>query len=428
MKRKFFVSSLVVLLMSGCSGQAGSQMEAKKDAGANVKAPEPVTVKVAVSGSYFTDAEFERYITAPAKKKYPHITVEKVVRDSKDNTIEKMIASGNIPDMIISATPLMAEYKLYGLDYSLDDLVKKQKLDLGKFDPGIVNALKISSETDKLMAIPYTMHFSALYYNKDLFDRFGVAYPKDGMTWEQATELAKTLTRNEGGVQYTGLDPDHISRSGSQLMIPMIDPKSEKSVLNSEPWKKVFQMMGNVYKAQGVTSAQSFSRFYKEKTVAMYATLNYLSTLADVKDMNWDLASYPVFKEAPGKGAQVDAHVILITSTSKHKEEAFQVIASLVSDEVQMDMARNARVPALKDAKYKEVFGQDVPYLKGKNLKSAFQTAPADPYVPTRYVTAARDEAQKAFVSVVKNEKDINTALRDADELLNKKILEMKIK
>jgi multiple sugar transport system substrate-binding protein len=307
-------------------------------------------------------------------------------------------------------------------------MIKKYNLDLGKFDPTLIQAVKTSAESDNLLGMPYTMHFGAMYYNKDLFDKFSVSYPADGMTWDEAIELSKKLTRTEGGVSYRGLEPDvHVIRQSSQLSLPLIDPKTHKAVLSANNgWKNVFDMEKRLYDAQGVKSVNnSFSRFVKNRTYAMFPSLNMISELGLYPDLNWDMATYPVFKEAPGKGPQFDAHVMLISSTTKDKDAAFRIITVLVSDEVQTAMARHARVPALKDPKLKEVFGQDIPYLQGKRVASAFKTSPAAPYVPTQFVNIANAEAENALKEVVKGNVDINTALRNADEIINKKIEEL---
>jgi len=45
-------------------------------------------------------------------------------------------------------------------------------------------------------ALPFRSDFWVLFYNKDLFDAAGVAYPTNDMTWEQYAEMAKQLTGN----------------------------------------------------------------------------------------------------------------------------------------------------------------------------------------------------------------------------------------
>lgn len=386
MKKIVFMCAMVVMLLSvlGCgkdsqhASDPANQVDNTLPADQAPPAPapevkkDPVTITIAMSNSYFTDEEFEEFIVNPVKAKYPYITPEKVLRNSTTNRVEDMIARNETPDMIISATPLMAEHRLLGLDYSLDDMIKNYNLDMGRFDPTLIEAAKSSAESDQLLGMPYTMHFGALYYNKDIFNKFGVEDPPDGMTWDDAIELSKRLTRSEGGVDYRGLEPDvHVTRPASQLSIPLVDAKTQKAVLNTDDWKNVFEMLKSLYAAQDATSINnSFSRFVKDQNYAMFPSLNMIAELGKYPDLNWDMATYPVFKEAQGYGPQIDAHVMIISSTAKHKEEAFEIITVLVSDEVQMNMAKKARVPALKDPKFKEAFGQDMPYLKDKRIEA----------------------------------------------------------
>lgn len=48
------------------------------------------------------------------------------------------------------------------------------------------------------MRQPVVNNTMSLYYNKDLFDKFGVSYPKDGMTWDEVLELNRQLDKNGG--------------------------------------------------------------------------------------------------------------------------------------------------------------------------------------------------------------------------------------
>ena len=44
-------------------------------------------------------------------------------------------------------------------------------------------------------ALPFRSDFWVLFYNKDLFDAAGVAYPTNDMTWDAYAELAKSMTK-----------------------------------------------------------------------------------------------------------------------------------------------------------------------------------------------------------------------------------------
>lgn len=46
-----------------------------------------------------------------------------------------------------------------------------------------------------------------LFYNKDLFDAAGVAYPTNDMTWDAYAELAKQMTKDGVyGTHYASTD------------------------------------------------------------------------------------------------------------------------------------------------------------------------------------------------------------------------------
>ena len=51
-----------------------------------------------------------------------------------------------------------------------------------------------STGTATLMCIPQNLSSLVVYYNKELFDAAGVAYPSDDWTWDDFVETAKALT------------------------------------------------------------------------------------------------------------------------------------------------------------------------------------------------------------------------------------------
>jgi multiple sugar transport system substrate-binding protein len=83
------------------------------------------------------------------------------------------------------------------------------------------------------------------------------------------------------------------------------------------------------------------------------------------------------------------------------KDEALEVIAYLLSDEAQTTNARTGRMTVLAKEDIRNQFGKDLDYdgLVHKTLRNALKEA-------------------------VINKKDINTALREAEEAANKAIQE----
>ncbi|TNJ63353.1 hypothetical protein FE784_25885 [Paenibacillus hemerocallicola] len=142
----------------------------------------------------------------------------------------------------------------------------------------------------------------------------------------------------------------------------------------------------------------------------------------DAKKLTKGFQRGPTYPERPGVGLQVDAHILSVTSASKHKQEAFQVLATVVSDEVQLDIAKKGKISALNDPKIQKAFGENLTFVNGKNLQAAFKTKPAETFVATEYINDAKTEIRAAFKEVTEKGKDINTALREAEEKTNLKI------
>jgi multiple sugar transport system substrate-binding protein len=216
----------------------------------------------------------------------------------------------------------------------------------------------------------------------------------------------------------------------SVLSVGYVDTKTNKATLDNDAWKRVFNYIKSVYEIPGNENYRwvpsAFDSFIKERSLAMYPGLNHFPNFKGVEGINWDIVQYPQFKDKPNIGMQVDEWILHITKQSKLKDQAFQVITTILSDEVQAEMARNARSPIISSKSVQDEFGKNVPYLQGKNLKSIFLTQPAAPVPPSKDGAYGSTVSQEAFKKVMKEGVDVNSALREADEKLNKKIAESK--
>lgn len=170
-----------------------------------------------------------------------------------------------------------------------------------------------------------------------------------------------------------------------------------------------------------------FLKLFSEQRLAMMLGPNALGTryFADKdKNLDWDIVSYPRYKEAPNVGPQLAPGYFLIPVTSTHKEMAFQVAAYVTSEEFQKHLARRGYSPALQGADIWSEYGKDLPYMHNKHLKAMIPDQPA-PIAPlSKYQAFASAEFPQIFQDIATNAKDINTALREADERMNKKIAE----
>jgi multiple sugar transport system substrate-binding protein len=284
------------------------------------------------------------------------------------------------------------------------------------------------SDKGETLALGYAMQYYATFYNKDIFDKFGVSYPKDGLGWNDLLEIAKKTTREEDGTQYFGMIAGGAAALAQSWALPHVDPKTKKALYNTDGWKKVFELAKTMYSIPGnmPTNAKmgvAAKDFTEDKNVAVIpwfgdTMINSLEALQKQgKPMNWDLVTYPTSPENPGKSHEISFRSLVMSKVSKHKEAAFQVMKYLsTSDEVQTLLSQVGFGPSLKDAKFQKVFGADREVVKGKNISAIFKTTPLLLRQYTDYDGEATKALNAAFNDYLSGKIDVNTALRQAQE------------
>jgi multiple sugar transport system substrate-binding protein len=276
-----------------------------------------------------------------------------------------------------------------------------------------------------MYAMPLSLGFPIMYYNKDIFDKFAVPYPKDGMSWEDVIELAKRVTRQSDGIQYMGFDGGGFARLSLSMLQEKYDAKREKALLTTPGWVRVLDYYKQWRSIPGNNVTGNMNLFAKEKRLAMFATFNgALSQLEDLyrqgDPLNWDMVTQPTFKEQPYV-VDTPLQILMMAATSKHPDDVFRVMEVVTSKENQLHMSQNARPPVLKDIEVQNVFGQNYGSLKGKNVAAPFKYKHMPINVAANYDAIVNKHINNAAAQVLKGV-DINTALREAEEAANKEI------
>ncbi|MDF2651836.1 MAG: transporter substrate-binding protein [Paenibacillus sp.] len=429
MKRKAFIISLLLLFVvsaTGCSKTGQNEENSNNNPNAPLKfSTEPVTLTM------YTDIPeqlFEETINQQVKKKYPFITLQQVYNKGQ---ISELVLSGNVPDLIHTPIGTRAfPYTDQNLFEDLMPLIKKHQFDVNRIDDTILATSRAVFE-GKTLALPFATNNTSLYYNKSIFDRFGVAYPRDGMSWDETVELATKMTRVDNGVQYRGFHfQPKILAEYNQLSLSSVDGKTEKSLVNSDGWKQYFDMMKRFYVIQGnqldeSTYSTAVDLFLKKQTLAMIAVQNIIPSInaAEKTGFTWDMVTMPSLPSRPGTLHQMIASGLAISTTSKYKDQAFMVIEQILSDDVQNFRHTTLASPAVLKNLKKDDFGKNFALTKGQNITALIKHkfAAPQPFF-TRYDQKALVIVDNKFKDVVIRNKDTNTALREAEEEINKMI------
>lgn len=437
-KRMVVMAGLVsVALIAGCSGQGAkpsSPAEGTPQTGQNEtrKAPtEPVELTIYSAGGTKLE-EFNSNYADHIKKKFPHVTINYInPRDSEANKYENLIMTGvNVDLYYESIGGFFATMPRTKTQMDLTPMIQRDKVDLNRFEQTLIDALHDNGQ-GQIWGLPVTTNGMSLYYNKDLFDKFGVEYLKDGMTWEQAYDISAKLNRSDGGKTIAGMaiSPAHSSRM-NPYSLSFVDPKTEKATYADETWKKVLEPLLKpaeqaLYrtKMDELDGKLPYSKEWLEKQeLAIFGVFSDWQVVSPIPTVfEWDLAAYPTYADKPGIGSQQYPVYWSIPSFSKNKEQAFEVLKYLVSDEYQMELSKRGGMTVLKSEEVRKQFGQNS-LNKNKNLGAAYYNKFAPISAKTAVDKWAEDALFKKIPDLAYGKTDINTVLREALEEGNKAI------
>ncbi|MEF3311946.1 extracellular solute-binding protein [Paenibacillus sp. GYB004] len=429
------VSLLTALLVSACGGNAdkgaGNPEPVNDKGAAEVKETSYPPAKLVIySTSGWTEEVFNERFGNAIKAKFPQHTFE-YIQWKNGTRYPDLIASKQEIDIVWESIAKFASGPLaFNMQMDMTELMKTHKVDTSRIEPTLMDLMREMSG-GKMYALPVQNNTTVLYYNKDIFDKFGVSYPKNGMTWDEVFELNKRLTRTDGNVQYVGLAMQHYFPTNS-LSLGYVDLKTEKPTISSEKWRSLYEVYGKLAEPQGYKDKIRAGKkipevisFVKDKDVAMLAALANTHMTQDMSSMNWDVVSMPVFKEAPQTGPQGYPTYFGVSAISKNKDQSMEVIKYLISDEFQLSVSKTGALPVVNTKEIKDAFAKDTNF-SSKNVKVAFYEKFAPIAPKTMYDPGVESAYNKNIISYALGEMDLNTLLRQAEEAATKSIADQK--
>lgn len=423
--------------MAGCSGGQSAKEpantppdEGQKASGAAALTQGSDEKAEIIIRTGMTDEAFDQQIRQLLKSKFPNVTFTKVGYDVK---LEDLLASSP-PDIIDQGITNLEEIIQVDLPLDLDPLAKRDKIDMSRFDPHVVQDIRsYAVGSQALTMVPFVVQPFVLHYNKDLFDKFGVAYPQANSTWPDLIELAKKLSRSEQGVAYRGLDAGlNIGRMQKQLSLPFIDAKTGKSLVGTTSgWRTLYQTYADIYGIpgnfpEGARHGDGRKAFLDSRTLAMYPHIIMLTdpdfVQAAQSGLNFGITTYPAFPGKSGVSTGLFGGGLAVTKTSKHAELAWKIALYYSSDEVQKARGKMGFVTPLVNPEVRSALFEGNPLAAGLDLNAIFGTRVADPYERTKWDAKALSVVHGGMQNFFTGKIDMNSAIREADEKIEKMV------
>lgn len=359
------IAACGVSLLTGCSTGAKTEPAEKQgaaqtdntDTQKGSEAPVEITFTVWDYGT----TDYWKVLVEAFEKENPDIKVKvtDIGGTDYDTKIPVLLSSGDTSDVItIKSMPIYTSLVEKNQLMPLDDMVAKSGLDTAPYY-GSDEGIKIGNQ---LYGLPFRNDYYLLYYNKTLFDKAGVDYPSNDMTWDEYRELAKKLTSGEGndkiygshlhtwpGSLYRwGMDKDHVMDKGDyQFLKPVYElflgiQNEDKTSMDYGTLKT-----GNVHYS---------GPFYKEQVAMEPMGTWFANLIINAKNkgetsVEWGAAKAPHFEGQDPNIAISNPTPIAINKNAAHPEEAWRFIQFMCSEPGADLLASLGTLPAYQNEK-----------------------------------------------------------------------------
>jgi len=335
------------------------------------------------------------------KEHFPDMKIKMIAWD-KPLRWEDFEAVGIAPDIImtLSRTNIDGTIERRNWQYDMTDLINQYGIDLSKMNQGAVEMIKSRSDGG-MYGLPLFINEYLLFYNKNVFDKFGAEYPKLGITYDEAYELMQKVTGQVGTVNHKGYSqhPDQYLDFNQLGLLPF-DPtdteepnaeqiKASINLLSNENWLYLVNNMYRFLAYPGNSYNSVVEDFFKKGTTAMGVdTLSQLPTYLMIDgfydtqytdlytewkaNLNLGAVNVPVLEKGSNVIYQPNLYGLHITKPSKKKEQAMEVIKYMVSEEYQLHLSRHGYKSIYNTEEIKNAFGEAYPELSAVDgLKEA---------------------------------------------------------
>ncbi len=292
--------------------------------------------------------------------------IEVVIESYGDNYDTKIIASmgsKDAPDVMY-----MWNYPAYadGL-LPLDDLIESEGAD---FKANFYDALwNYNSYEGVTLGIPvgYTTH--VVYYNKDLLDQAGVAYPTAEWTWEDLKAASEKLTNSEEKIYGMAFpiqpDPyDYEMFAWSNGGAYVDEQGNPAGILNSEKTAEPFQFFQDMLKSGIAIGTDDYGQeSFSMGKVAMFMNGSWSITKLQKAGLNFGVQVLPRFDAAIPSASILSSSGVAISGTTEHKDAAWEFVKYWTSEEMNKERI-GYELPVLRSVAESENLTTDEIYAK----------------------------------------------------------------
>jgi len=224
---------------------------------------------------------------------------------------------------------------------------------------------------DGYYGLPRDFQTIVLFYNKDMFDAAGIAYPTADWTWEALRTAAKQLTKDingDGKIDQYGFvfDQWDMEPGWSEAIWAyggdIISTDHTKTLIGEPAARQAWQMLDDlVFVDKSVPDANTIGQYggdlFQAKVAAMTPMGHWAVPGYNTGGFNFDVAPMP--KGPAGQATSVNSAGFVVAKATAHPQEAFDFIKFVLSQSGQTRLAElGFACPVLKTVAESPIFLQ----------------------------------------------------------------------
>ena len=343
-------------------------------------------------------------------EKEPDIDVQLIEASDRDDLIARLstsLAGGSPPDLFLMNYRFYGQYAARDVLEPLEGYVEdSDEFSAEDFYPESLDAFRWNGT---ITCLPQNISSLVVYYNRDLFERFGVPEPTDDMSWSQFVYRAQQMTRDAQGAVVRGADPDLPQANTAPAAIyglgveptiirfaPFVwsnrgelvddDEHPTRFTLDTEASKSALQQFFELRTVHGVVppdveveAEDDETRFLNGRMAMFLESRRLVPALREAAEFDWDVAALPTLQDA---ASILHSDAYCMTKASKEKDAAWRFVEYALGPEGATVIAKTGRtVPSLREVAESDAFLD--PSQKPANSRVWLDAIPTIQHVPT---------------------------------------------
>lgn len=351
-----------------------------------------------------------------------HVDVEVTPWDQYWTKLESSAQGGSMPDVFWMHSNEIAKYSEGNVLMDLtEEISSNETLELDDYPDELVELYTVDNQ---LLAVPKDFDTVGLWYNKELFDEAGLAYPDDTWTWDDLLTAAQELTDKEAGI-YGILAPlnrqegyhNFIYQNGGQVLS---DDKTEsgfrdQATIEAVQWYADLSVKHGVSPSSSQFADNTNMSYFQSGRGAMALFGTWMTAEIASNEYTNEHADVTVLPQGKERASIFNGLANSVSASTKHPEEALRFLEFLSSEEGMTIQGENgSAIPALKgtETSYLEAFPQfnmqafidqmDYRVIKPySKLTTSWEKAENDALIPVFNGTSTVEEAAETLSTSV---------------------------